>query len=63
MQQSQTIKQTARELIDDLPDQATWDDVMYAVYIKQKLERSLLAAEQGKITSQEDAKKRFLTHA
>ena len=58
-----TIKQAAHELIDHLPDQATWDDVMYTLYVRQKLERSLQAAKEGKVTSQEDAKKRFLNDA
>jgi hypothetical protein len=60
---TQTIKQTAHDLIEHLPEQATWEDVMYAVYVRQKLERSLQAAEQGKVTSQEAAKKRFLDNA
>ena len=59
----QNAKQVARELIDHLPEQATWDDVMYTLYVRQKLERSLQAANEGKITSHEDAKKRFLGHA
>jgi hypothetical protein len=56
----QTVKQTAHELIDHLPDQATWDDVMYTLYVRQKLERSLQAAREGRVTSQEDAKRRIL---
>lgn len=56
----QSIKQAAHELIDHLPEQANWDDVMYALYVRQKLERSLQAAKEGKVTSQEDARKRFL---
>jgi hypothetical protein len=59
----QTIKQTAHELISHLPEQASWDDVMYALYVRQKLERSLQAASEGRVTSQEDAKKRFLGDA
>ena len=43
----QSIKQAAHELIDHLPEQATWDDVMYTMYVRQKLERSLQAAEEG----------------
>jgi hypothetical protein len=33
---------------------------MYALYVRQKLERSLQAAEAGKVTSQEEMEKRFL---
>ncbi len=59
----QTIKETAHELIDHLPEQATWDDLMYTLYVRQKLERSLLAAKEGRVTSQEDARKRFMHDA
>lgn len=59
----QSIKETAHELIDHLPEQATWDDLMYTLYVRQKLERSLLAAKEGRVTSQEDARKRFMHDA
>lgn len=58
-----SIKQAAHELIDHLPEQATWDDVMYTMYVRQKLERSLQVAQEGKVTSQEDMEKRYLNHA
>lgn len=58
----QSIKQVAHELIDNLPEQATWDDVMYTLYVRQKLERSLQAAKEGKVTSQKDVEKLFLDH-
>lgn len=59
----QTVKQSAHELINHLPEQATWDDVMYTIYVRQKLERSRQAAKEGRVTSQEDAKQRFLGNA
>lgn len=34
----QTAKQAARQMIDQVPDQASWDDIMYELYVKQKLE-------------------------
>jgi len=39
-----------------LPEQAT-------LYVRQKLERSLQAAEEGKVTSQDEMEKRYLNHA
>jgi hypothetical protein len=59
----QNIKQTAHELIDHLPEQASWDDLMYALYVRQKLERSLQAVAEGRVTPQENAKKRILGDA
>jgi hypothetical protein len=58
--QSHTIKQDAIEAIQRLPDHASLDDVMYTLYVQQKLARSRQAVQEGKVTSQEDARRRFL---
>jgi len=54
------IKEEARKLIDKLPDEATWDDVMYEFYVKKKLFLSLKAADEGRVISHEEVKKRLL---
>ena len=58
----QSVKQIVHDIADHLPDQASFDDAMHALYVRQKLERSLKAAEEGKITSQEEMEKRYLNH-
>ena len=55
------IKDEAKKLIDNLPEQATWDDLMYQVFVKKKIATSLLAAEEGKVISHDDVKKRLMT--
>ena len=52
----QTAKQAAKQIIDHVSDQATWDDIMYELYVKQKIENGLSAIEEGRIISNEDAK-------
>ena len=59
----QTVKQIVRDVVDHLPEQATFDDAMYAIYLRQKLERSLQAAKAGKVTSQEEMEKKYLNDA
>ncbi len=54
-------KKEARKLIDNLPDQATWDDIMYEFYVKKKLTVALKAAEEGRVVSHEKARKRLLS--
>jgi hypothetical protein len=56
----QPLKQIVHDIADHLSDQATFDDAMYALYVRQKLERSLEAAREGKVVSQEDMEKRYL---
>lgn len=55
-----TVKEEARELIDSLPDQATWDDLMYTFYIRQKVDAGLKAADEGDVVSHEEVRQRFL---
>ena len=54
------IKKEARKLIDKLPEQATWDDIMYEFYVKKKLAVALKAADEGHIVSHGEVKKRFI---
>lgn len=55
------IKEEAKKLIDRLPEKATWDDIMYEFYVKKKLAVALKAAEEGRVVSHEEVKKRLLT--
>jgi predicted transcriptional regulator len=51
------VKEEAKRLIDTLPEQATWDDIMYEFYVKKKLERALEEASAGEVVSHEAAKR------
>ncbi len=55
------IKEEAKKLIEKLPDTATWDDIMYELYVKKKIAAGLTAADEGRVVSHEEAKKRLLT--
>lgn len=55
-----TVKETARQVIDRLPEQATWNDILYELYVKQKIEAGLAAAAEDKTVAHEDAKRRLL---
>ncbi|KGP76755.1 hypothetical protein JT05_02975 [Desulfosporosinus sp. Tol-M] len=54
------VKDAVIKIIENLPDQATLDDIMYQLYVKKKIDLSLKAAEDGKVYSHEDVKKRIL---
>jgi len=56
-----TVKDEAKKLIDSLPEQATWDDIMYEFYVKKKISIALEAADEGRVVSHEEVKKRFLS--
>lgn len=56
----QTVKQIIRDIADHLPEQATFDDAMYALYVRQKLEEGLKDAEEGRVVSHEEIKRELL---
>jgi len=58
-----TPKETAKQLIDHMSDKATWDEIMYELYVKQKIEKGLKASEEGRTVPQEEAKQRLLGNA
>jgi len=54
------VKDEAKKLIEKLPDTATWDDIMYELHVKKKIAAGLKAADEGRVISHEEAKKRLL---
>jgi predicted transcriptional regulator len=55
-----SAKDAARQLIEQLPDQATWDDIQYELYVKQKIEEGLADIAAGRVISHEELKRRLL---
>jgi predicted transcriptional regulator len=53
-------KKQALEMVKKLPDKATWDDIMYGMYVRKKIEAGIQAADEGRVVSHEDVKKRFI---
>lgn len=55
-----SAKEAARQIIEHLPEQATWDDIMYELYIKQKIEEGLADVEAGRTVPHEEVKAELL---
>jgi predicted transcriptional regulator len=53
-------KEEARKLIENIPDSASWDDIMYEFYVRQKVETALEEMEAGEVVPHEDVEKRLL---
>ena len=53
------IKSKVRDTLDSLPDDATWDDVMYRLYVRQKIEIGLKDIETGRTLPVSEVRKRF----
>ena len=55
----ESVKELALELIKNLPDDCSMEDIQYELYVNQKIENGLRDIEQGNILTQEEMKKRF----
>ena len=53
------VKDEARRLIERLPDDATWDDLMQEIYVRQAIEAGLEDSRAGRLTSAEDVRAKF----
>jgi len=57
-----TVKEQAREVVDTLPEGVTWDDVMYAIYDRQKIEAGIKDGQEGNVVAQDEVERRFASH-
>ena len=57
----QSIKQEALDAISKLPDDASIDDIMYRLYVIDKVTRSQEAVKNGKTITVDQLKKEVLT--
>ncbi len=53
------VKEEALKLIGSLPGEVSWDDIMYELYVKQKIELGLQAADEGRVVPHDQVKKMF----
>ena len=53
------VKQEVQEMIRNLPDNCTYEDIQYHLYVVEKVKNGLSRAENGEISSHKDAKQRM----
>lgn len=54
-----TAKEEAKKLLNQLPDQATWDEVVYEVIVRREIELGLAESKAGYTTPAQDILKEF----
>ena len=55
------LKDEAHRLVDALPDDATWDDLMYRLYVRQSIEQGIAAADDGRLSPVSDVRVRLVS--
>ncbi len=53
------VKEEARRLIERLPDDASWDDLMHEIYVRQAIEAGLEDTRAGKLTGVDEVRSRL----
>jgi predicted DNA-binding protein len=50
-----TAKEEVRKMLDTLPDTASFEDIQYHIYVREKIERGLRDIENGNTATQAEA--------
>ena len=54
-----TAKEEVRKMLDQIPDDVSYEDIQYHIYVREKIERGMKDVEEGRVFSQEEAEKRM----
>jgi predicted transcriptional regulator len=54
-----TTKEQAIDSISRLPEDTTWQDIMYCLRVRRKIEEGIAAAKQGRVVGHNEVKKLF----
>ena len=52
-------KEDAKALIDQLPEDATWDDLMHEIYVRQAIEAGLKDSLEGRTKDVSEIRKKY----
>lgn len=55
----ETPIQEVRRLLDTLPQEASFEDIQYHIYVQQAARRGLEAAERGELLEQDEVERRM----
>jgi hypothetical protein len=53
------VRDEARRFVDQLPDDATWEDLLYQIYVRQSVEAGLEVCRVGRLVPVEEVRKRL----
>ncbi|MEP6741806.1 MAG: hypothetical protein ABJB61_04850 [bacterium] len=53
------VKQEAIRLIEQLPENMTWEDLMHEIYVRQSIEAGLADSEAGRVKDVTDVRSKF----
>ena len=57
--QTGSIRVEAQNLLKDIPEDATWDDLMYRIYVRQAIEAGIKDSDAGRTIDVKEVRARF----
>jgi len=59
MSSGSSIKDEAHRLVEQLPDDASWEDLIYRIYVREGIEAGLKDAREGRTAPVEEVRRQF----
>lgn len=54
-----TPKEEVRKLLDQIPDDSSFEEIQYHIYVREKIERGLKDIKEGRVLSQEEVERKM----
>jgi hypothetical protein len=56
---TESVKEQARQIVEDLPEDADWDELMRRIYVRQSIQKGLEDSRAGRTSSVEEVRRAF----
>lgn len=54
-----TVKEAARQLVERLPDSATWDDLEYEIYVRHAIDAGIAGSDASDVVPVAEVRRSF----
>jgi predicted transcriptional regulator len=54
-----TAKKEIQELLEELPEDSTYEEIQYHIYVRQKIQQGLADVEEDRVVSQEEVERQM----
>jgi predicted transcriptional regulator len=51
------VKESAQQVVDSMQESCSWDDLMYELYVRQKIDQGLDDLKNGRVVSHEEVRR------
>jgi predicted transcriptional regulator len=57
--QSSGVKEAVNAIVQSLPDDVTWDEVQYRLYVRQQIDAGLVDSDAGRLIDTDEMRRRL----